>query len=171
MAYEGRKGNSGKDKTGNSPSPHETRSVAGRYPRPSRGIFTGSVLLLFSLYMLFCVLTGRVHYYWSYVYFWASLATIIAYCFDKMAAQSGKWRTRESTLHTMAFLCGWPGAYLAQRLIRHKTSKKSFRVQFVVTVLLNITAFVIYASPEIPTAIISLINSGLTMIESNQRWR
>lgn len=62
--------------------------------------------------------------------FAASVFTFIAYRSDKRRAESGAWRTSESTLHLMAFLGGWPGAFLAQQAFRHKTSKPSFQVVF-----------------------------------------
>ena len=62
------------------------------------------------------------------------------------AAKRGAWRTPESTLHTLELLCGWPGAWLAQRLLRHKSVKTSFRVVFFLMVVLNLAAlaYVIY---------------------------
>ncbi|WP_040500587.1 DUF1294 domain-containing protein, partial [Ideonella sp. B508-1] len=53
-----------------------------------------------------------------------------------------QWRTPESTLHWMGLLCGWPGALLAQQVLRHKTSKTSFIVVFWLTVLVNVVGFV-----------------------------
>ena len=40
-------------------------------------------------------------------------------------------------LHLLGIIGGWPGALLAQRLLRHKNSKQSFQVVFWITVLLN----------------------------------
>jgi uncharacterized membrane protein YsdA (DUF1294 family) len=37
----------------------------------------------------------------------------------------------------IALLGGWPGALLAQKLLRHKSKKQSFQVVFWATVLLN----------------------------------
>ena len=62
---------------------------------------------------------------------------IFLYAFDKSAAERGRWRTKESTLHTVALLGGWPGALLAQDLFRHKSSKAEFQWMFWCTVLLN----------------------------------
>lgn len=67
----------------------------------------------------------------------ASLIAFVAYAIDKAAARAGRWRTQESTLHLLALIGGWPGALLAQRQFRHKTSKASFRVVFWATVMLN----------------------------------
>ena len=80
------------------------------------------------------------------VYLMMSLVTFIAYAVDKRAAVRGAWRTPESTLHTLELLGGWPGAWLAQRLLRHKSVKTSFRIVFFVMVVFNLAAlaYVIY---------------------------
>lgn len=77
-----------------------------------------------------------------FTYFGMSVVTVFAYAFDKSAAVSGQWRTQENTLHLLSLAGGWPGALLAQRLLRHKTNKRSFVFAFWVTVLLNVGAFV-----------------------------
>jgi uncharacterized membrane protein YsdA (DUF1294 family) len=59
-----------------------------------------------------------------------SLAAVVAYSLDKRAAQAGGWRVRERTLHIIALLGGWPGAFVAQRLFRHKTRDTGFLVVF-----------------------------------------
>lgn len=73
------------------------------------------------------------------IYLAVSIVTFIAYAFDKSKAQRGKWRTQESTLHFLAVLGGWPGAALAQQLLRHKSKKKQFRVTLWLTVFINTT--------------------------------
>ncbi len=64
--------------------------------------------------------------------------TFWAYARDKRAAQRGEWRTSERTLLTLGLLNGWPGALLAQQLLRHKSSKTSFLVLFWMTVSVNL---------------------------------
>jgi uncharacterized membrane protein YsdA (DUF1294 family) len=70
-----------------------------------------------------------------------SLLCFATYAWDKSAARGGRWRTRESTLLLLGLLCGWPGALLAQQLLRHKVSKGSFRLAFWATVVLNSAGF------------------------------
>lgn len=70
-------------------------------------------------------------------YLVASAIAFIAYKLDKLAARNDKWRISESTLHLFALVGGWPGALAAQRLLRHKTKKQSFQIEFWVTVILN----------------------------------
>lgn len=76
-----------------------------------------------------------------------SLVCFITYGVDKRCAARGHRRVRESTLHTLEFLGGWPGALLGQRYFRHKTQKRSFLIAFWLLVLLHLSAVgvVIYA--------------------------
>ncbi|SDH31741.1 cold shock and DUF1294 domain-containing protein [Variovorax sp. OV700] len=69
-----------------------------------------------------------------------SLLTFCAYALDKNAAQTGRWRTKENTLHLFALTGGWPGAWAAQRLLRHKSSKRSFLTVYRVTVAVHCAA-------------------------------
>ena len=71
------------------------------------------------------------------LYLAASLAAVVAYRVDKSAAQSGRWRTAESTLHVLALIGGWPGALIAQKMFHHKSLKPSFQAAFLATVALN----------------------------------
>lgn len=71
-----------------------------------------------------------------------SAVLFAAYGFDKRAARLGRSRTRERTLHLMALLGGWPGALVAQRVFRHKTIKRPFRIVFWLTVVANLAALV-----------------------------
>src|SRR5579859_3587837 len=52
------------------------------------------------------------------------------YARDKRRAQAGEWRISEKALHLVELLGGWPGAYLAQRRLRHKCSKGSYQFMF-----------------------------------------
>ncbi|MFT2110107.1 DUF1294 domain-containing protein [Marinomonas sp. 2405UD68-3] len=63
------------------------------------------------------------------------------YALDKSAAKHNQWRTKESTLHLLGVLGGWPGALCAQHVFRHKTKKTSFRIVFWITVSINIATF------------------------------
>jgi uncharacterized membrane protein YsdA (DUF1294 family)/cold shock CspA family protein len=59
-----------------------------------------------------------------------SAITYGMYAYDKQQAIAGEWRVPEATLHFAELLGGWPGAYLAQRWLRHKCSKASYQVVF-----------------------------------------
>ena len=81
------------------------------------------------------------------IYLGASVVTFFVYAKDKSAAQRGEQRTPEVTLHFWAFACGWPGALFAQQFLRHKSSKREFRVVFWATVILNVAGFLLVSSP------------------------
>lgn len=66
-----------------------------------------------------------------------SLGTFFIYVADKRSAQRGRWRVPEATLHIWAVLGGWPGAWIAQRMVRHKTRKLSFQIAFYLTIVLH----------------------------------
>tara|TARA_R110002126_G_scaffold8953_7_gene41163 strand:+ start:5564 stop:6157 length:594 start_codon:yes stop_codon:yes gene_type:complete len=85
---------------------------------------------------------GKLHYYVLACYAVLSIITYAMYAWDKRQAKNADQRTRESTLQLMALIGGWPGALLAQNYIRHKSKKRSFRLVFCATVLLNIVALV-----------------------------
>src|SRR5687767_11973814 len=65
----------------------------------------------------------------------ASVFAFFAYRSDKRRAVAGEWRVSEGTLHFAELIGGWPGAFLAQRIFRHKTSKITFQVAFWLIVL------------------------------------
>lgn len=72
------------------------------------------------------------------VYTCASIVCFAAYALDKRASRTGRRRTPEQTLLLLGLAGGWPGAFIAQRWLRHKSSKRSFQMKFWFTVLLNI---------------------------------
>lgn len=72
------------------------------------------------------------------VYLVMSAIAYGTYALDKSAARAGRRRTPEKTLHLMALLGGWPGALVAQRRLRHKSSKPAFLVMFWLTVATNL---------------------------------
>ena len=95
---------------------------------------------------------GRIPWLIVAAYISASLITFFAYAWDKSSAQLGNWRTKESTLHLMALVCGWPGALAGQRLLRHKSSKEAFQSVFWFVVLLNVLvmAFIVWSGASGP---------------------
>ena len=67
-----------------------------------------------------------------------SLATFATYGVDKRRARIAGRRVPERTLHLMSVLGGWPGAWVAQRVFRHKTRKLSFQLIFWGCLLLHV---------------------------------
>jgi uncharacterized membrane protein YsdA (DUF1294 family) len=63
-----------------------------------------------------------------------------AFGIDKMKAEAGAWRVQESTLLTLAFFGGTPGAYAGRALFRHKTRKQPFCSQLHTIGVLHVVA-------------------------------
>ncbi|WP_205964290.1 DUF1294 domain-containing protein [Ramlibacter agri] len=80
------------------------------------------------------------------IYVVASVVAFCTYAFDKNAARRRARRISENTLHLLALAGGWPGAWLAQQLLRHKSSKAAFLSVFRITVALNVAGFVLACS-------------------------
>ncbi|EGR1752700.1 DUF1294 domain-containing protein [Vibrio parahaemolyticus] len=76
------------------------------------------------------------------VYLILSTFTYLMFAWDKQAAQNGRWRTPENTLHFLSLIGGWPGALLAQFQLRHKSKKQPFKFMLWVTIALNVSCFV-----------------------------
>lgn len=73
-----------------------------------------------------------------------NVVTFLLYWSDKAAAHGGRWRTAERKLHLMDVLGGWPLAWIAQRLLRHKSRKSSFRVMFWITAVIHCVALAVW---------------------------
>ena len=109
---------------------HQAEFEAGQKKRSFLGIAFYSVLALLAA-------TDKLS--WLVVGWYVVLGVITygMYAKDKAAAQSGDWRTPESTLHVLSALGGWVGALLAQTYLRHKSQKPEFRVTYYLTVVVN----------------------------------
>jgi uncharacterized membrane protein YsdA (DUF1294 family)/cold shock CspA family protein len=59
-----------------------------------------------------------------------SLVSFFMYRSDKRRAQQSLQRTPENLLHLAELLGGWPGALIAQQILRHKTRKASYQTVF-----------------------------------------
>ena len=81
------------------------------------------------------------------VYLVASVLCFAVYAMDKSAAAAERWRVSEDTLLGLGLVGGWPGAIVAQQVLRHKSNKASFRARFWATVIVNILGFIVLSSP------------------------
>ena len=98
------------------------------------------VVSAFVLALLAGSLSGMLPVAILLLYVVASAMAFAAYAWDKAAARRGQWRTPESTLHFYGLIGGWPGAFVAQRLLRHKSSKREFQSVYWTTVVINCMA-------------------------------
>lgn len=77
-----------------------------------------------------------------YEYIWwapaFSVMTLVMYSIDKAAARHSWRRIPEIHLHLLSLVGGWPGALIAQQLLRHKTRKQPFQTLFWLTVVVNL---------------------------------
>lgn len=81
------------------------------------------------------------------LYLGASVVSFVVYAADKSAAAADRWRVSEDTLLGLGLIGGWPGAIVAQQVLRHKSNKASFRAKFWATVIANVLGFIALSSP------------------------
>ncbi len=117
------------------------------YGRVSSNILSYLPIALFAALYIVVVILWHPPYWVLFVYLGTSLLCIMIYWLDKSAAAQGRWRVSESALLLLGLAGGWPGAILAQRLLHHKTKKRSFQSAFAGSVVVNILAFVVLSSP------------------------
>jgi uncharacterized membrane protein YsdA (DUF1294 family)/cold shock CspA family protein len=105
--------------------------------------------LLETLLLSLLPLIGSIHFTWTVanpipliVYPLMSFVTFKLYANDKFRAQNKQWRTRENTLHLCELMGGWPGAFVAQRRLRHKNRKASYQTVFWAIVMLHLAFWI-----------------------------
>ena len=69
-----------------------------------------------------------------------NVITVLTYAMDKNAAHAGQRRTPENHLHLLSLAGGWPGAWFAQQLLRHKSRKRPFLRVYWLTVAVHCLA-------------------------------
>ena len=111
------------------------------------GTATLLAILAFLVVFLAASLAWRVPAWIAGLYVGASAVAFVLYWLDKYAARSGAWRIPETWLLAAGVVGGWPGALVAQQVLRHKSIKRSFRTVFWATVVVNFAAFLLLASP------------------------
>ena len=100
-----------------------------------------AVLAAFALAWLAVAATRGVPAWIGLLYGGASALCFVFYAIDKAAARAGRERIPESMLLSLGFVGGWPGAIVAQQVFRHKTTKRSFRIRFWLSVATNAGLF------------------------------
>ena len=108
------------------------------------------LLLLIPLLAVLLLVLGQLYTSTALPARWYVLMSALAfflYAKDKKAARQGRWRTSENTLLSVGLLCGWPGALLAQQMLRHKSSKPGFLLLFWLSVGANLVWLCLRYSP------------------------
>ena len=116
----------------------------GNSPSRHRGVI---FVVIFGCVIGGLTVLGKVPIVIPFIYFIVSCCTFIVYAFDKSAAMGNRWRTKESTLHLLGAMGGWPGALIAQRMFHHKSKKAEFLAAFWVSVAVN-AGFLIWSATE-----------------------
>lgn len=99
-------------------------------------------MIAYGLFLSWAFRTDRLPLQAVFVPLVLSVITFVVYRLDKHAAQTGRWRTSESTLHLLELAGGWPGAWIAQQRLRHKSRKPGYRVVYWMMVVLHAAALI-----------------------------
>lgn len=110
---------------------------------------TASLFALPAFFLLFTIaaILWSVPGWVAGLYLGASFVCFVVYALDKSAAAADRWRVSEDTLLGLGLIGGWPGAIIAQQVLRHKSNKASFRAKFWATVIANVLGFIALSSP------------------------
>ncbi len=114
--------------------------------RATPGWFGPTFALLFVAAVAGAALLGHLTTTVLAGYAIVSGVAFIAYGLDKAAANAGRQRTPETTLHFLGLIGGWPGALLAQRVFHHKSRKLAFQRAFRITIVVNVVILILFAS-------------------------
>lgn len=96
-----------------------------------------ALLLALPVYAVGTRFNAKIAGYIALWFFVVSWCTHTMYRWDKRKARTKEWREPESVLHFLELIGGWPGAFIAQRRFRHKSSKGSYQFVFVLIVGLH----------------------------------
>jgi uncharacterized membrane protein YsdA (DUF1294 family) len=102
---------------------------------------------VFFIFLVLWVLIFNLSYWVLLLYGVTSLITFFVYWWDKNKARKDKWRTPENNLHILSLIGGWPGALIAQQILRHKSSKISFRIGLWITIIVNFITLILVFTP------------------------
>jgi uncharacterized membrane protein YsdA (DUF1294 family)/cold shock CspA family protein len=128
------------------PHGHGTRKPSAP---PDRLVVPTFVSLAFFALLVWLAITRKLHVLVPVIVALTSLLAFFMYGADKSRAERGAQRTPETSLHFIAIAGGWPGAWIAQRVFRHKSKKAEFQTAFRLTVIANCAVLVLLAFPAV----------------------
>ena len=111
-------------------------------------IYSVAVSFSFSVVLSFLYYRDYIPVVVVALYAFMSIFAYLTYAADKRAAELHTWRTSEATLHLIELLGGWPGAALAQSWLRHKSKKWSFRIVYMIVVIMNCSGLYWLVTPQ-----------------------
>ncbi len=110
-----------------------------------------SAFVLSCLWILLLTVKLKLNFFIAYVIS-INLTLFLLYLYDKISAKLSGLRVPEAILHLFALLGGSFMAILAQRLLSHKKSKKSFQgvfkkiLIFQALIIFAIIGFILYSA-------------------------
>lgn len=126
--------------------------------RSTSASFSYSFLIFIFLFLTFVIersLKGFLPPWFPLLVLGANLITFLYYYQDKISALKNDWRTSENTLHWFSLIGGWGGAYIAQKIFKHKHKKQSFMLTYKLTVLINCLVIILYSTPQLLNKILT----------------
>jgi len=117
------------------------KTAAMRAPLRPEPAWPGMMaVLIYASVGAWAIHAGRLPFESVFAVLVLSAIAFIAYALDKHAAQTRRWRIPESTLHLLELAGGWPGAWIAQQSLRHKSRKPGYRLAFWMMVVVHCAA-------------------------------
>ena len=110
-------------------------------PAPATNLWVVPLAIAFAAFIGWCIWRRFLPAWVAGVLLGVNLVTFMRYWFDKYAASRRQWRTPESKLHFWSLAGGWPAAWLAQQVLRHKSSKPEFLGVYCATVFVNLAVW------------------------------
>lgn len=117
------------------PAPRQQRRPVSAYG--SGALWALPLMAAYGLALAWLVWQRQAPWWLLAVSMLLNMAAFFAYWQDKYAAQQGRWRVKEDTLHLWSLAGGWIGAWFAQQVLRHKSVKASFRAAYGATVVMH----------------------------------
>lgn len=148
VSYEITRDASGRERAANASHVKTSRPAPTRNEQHDFSYGFLGFIFLVAIFVLERTVNGFLPVGYLFVFLLANLIAFLYYYMDKTAALKGAWRKSEDSLHLLSLAGGWPAAYIAQKLFRHKTRKASFQWVYRLTVLIHCTAIAIIAVPD-----------------------
>ncbi len=119
--------------------PARRRTTTG--PPSSGAMIALPLMLAYYVLMLAAIWRGGLPVWVLGASVAVNLLTFYIYWQDKYKAGRRAWRISEAALHLWGLAGGWPGAWFAQQILRHKSVKAEFRSSYWVSVVVHCAAF------------------------------